>query len=241
VYQSGLFQKYIDRPPSETDVADEADPAWLGIFTQPLTDDLAEYWGLRKEGGIVVSSIVAGSPAETAGFERGDVIVDFNGTPIKAQLNRDVIGFTKLVRDTGVGEEVTVKALRDGEPVEITVTLGERPKSSQEAGEFVDTTFGLTVREITTDLRIVLNLPDDVQGVIVRRVKSGSWAQLAGMRTGVIIMGFGDHPTRNLEEFEQALADVIEAEPGEVPVFCRAGAQTGFFRIQPRWENDAQE
>ena len=59
-----------------------------------------------------------------------------------------------------------VKVLRDGQPVDATVTLIER-LGSPRRGEFEDKAFGLTVREITTDLRVVLNLGGC--SVIVRR------------------------------------------------------------------------
>lgn len=237
VYQSDLFAKYIANPPDESQGNNGNDGAFLGVLSQPLTDDLAEYWNLPANGGIVVSTVMPDSPAAQAGLQPGDVIVNFNDTPITFKLDREVANFTKLVRDAGVGSQVPVKILREGQPVETAVTLVERPKSARDAGEFEDTVFGLTVREITTDLRLVLNLGSDVQGVIVRRVKSGSWAQLGEIRPGVIIMNFGGHPVATLDDFKEAVAKVAEAKPAEFTVFARVGARTGFFRLQPRWND----
>ncbi len=236
VYQASLFEKYIQKPPTEDEIYTDRPDAWLGVFTQPLTDDLAEYWDLPKRGGVVVSTVVEGSPAEEAGLRRGDVITSFDGTPMRATRNTDIVGFTKLVRETDLGRDVEVKLLRDGEPLDMTVVLRERPVAAKDADEFVDEVFGLTVRELTTDVRLLLNLPDETEGVIVRRVTSGSWAHLAGMRPGVIILRFGDFPIRSIGDFEDAVDQVKEAKPREVPVFCRVGPRTGFFRLQPRWE-----
>jgi len=241
VYQTGLFQQYIEDPPSESVARNAEDDGWLGVFTQPLKDDYAEYWGLPKDGGVIVSSLVPGTPAEQAGIQRGDVIVNFDGTPIRAKQDREVVGFTKLVRETGVGKTVTVKLLRNGEPMEIETTLSSRPKSARDAGEFVDEVFGLTVREITQDVRIMLNLAEDVNGVIVRRVRSGSVAALAGMRPGIIVMNLGNYPIASLDEFQEAVQSIANAKPDEVTAFCRAGTATGFFRLQPRWEADGSE
>lgn len=237
VYQTALFQLFIENPPTEDTAAPEEDGAFLGVFTQPLTDDLAEYWGLAQEGGIVVGTIIAGSPAAQAGLQMGDVITRFGGVTVKAKQDREVLAFTKLVRDAGAGASVPVTVLRNGEPVELTVTLAERPKSARDAGEFEDETFGLTVREITTDVRILLNLSEDVQGVIVRRVKSGSWASLAEIIPGTIILNFGGHPVTNLDDYKAAAEQLKADKPDEIAVFCRVGARTGFFRIQPRWDN----
>ena len=235
VYQSDLFAKYIANPPGESEAKSANEGAFLGVFSQPLTSDLAEYWKLPADGGIVVSTVMPGSPADTAGIRAGDVIVQFNNIPVTTKFDREVAGFTKLVRDAGIGASVPVKYLRDGQPAETKVTLIERPKMARDAGEFEDKVFGLTVREITTDLRVLLNLGSDVDGVIVRRVKSGSWAQLAEVVPGVIIMNFGGHPVKTIDDFKDAVQKVTDAKPSEVTVFARVGAKTGFFRLQPRW------
>ena len=243
IYQANLFKKYIETPQNkiETSKQNNTEEAWLGIFTQPLNDDFAEYWKLPHDGGLIVSSVVQSSPAETAGFQQGDIITNFNDIPIKAKLDREVAGFTKLVRDSGTGKEVTIKFLRNGKPMETHVTLAGRPKSSRDAGEYKDEILGLTVREITTDVRIVLNLSEDVKGVIVRRIRSAGVADLAGMKPGVIIMGLGNHPVTSIEEFKQILATLAEKKPKEITAFCRAGAATGFFRLEPRWDATTEQ
>lgn len=233
VFPAALLAPHIASPPGETDPASE--DAYLGILTQPLTDDLAEYWGLPKRGGVVVSTIVPGSPAARAGLQRGDVIVAFNGRPVAAKRDRDVITFTNMVKEAGVGAEVPVGILRGGDPVDLSLTLEKRPVAAQEADVFEDTVFGLTVRELTRDVRLMLNLPEDVEGVIVLRVRSGSWAELAGMGRGVIILRFGEYPVTSVAEFQEAVEQTAAAQPGEVPVFGRVGPRTGFFRLQPKW------
>jgi len=237
VYQADLFQKYIDNPPKETEAKAPGEDAWLGVFSQPLSDDFAEYWNLRKEGGIIISNVVPGSPAEAAGFKSGDVITHFNGVPMHAKLDREVVGFTKLVRETGIDKTVPVKILRNGQPMEVQAPLAVRPKSARDAGEFKDPVLGLTVREITTDVRIVLNLAEDIKGVIVRRVKSGSMADLAGMRPGIILMNLANFPIVSIDDYKGAVDKIAAEKPKEVSAFCRAGAATGFFRLEPRWDS----
>ncbi|MDZ4861203.1 MAG: PDZ domain-containing protein [Candidatus Hydrogenedentes bacterium] len=234
VYQTELFARYIANPPDD-EINSPKDDAFLGVFSQPLTDDLAEYWKLPADGGVVVGTVMPGSPADAAGIKTGDIITSFNSVPVTVKQDREVLGFTKLVRDAGIGAAVPVKMLRDGVPMDTAVTLTERPKSARDAGEFEDKVFGLTVREITTDLRVVLNLGADVEGVIVRRVKSGSWAQLAEVVPGVIIMNFGGQPVKTLDDFKAAVEKVQQEKPAEFTIFARVGSKTGFFRVQPRW------
>ena len=235
VYQADLFSKYIANPPAREEAKKAEDTAWLGVFTQPLKDEYAEYWELDKTGGLIVSTVVPDSPAAKAGMQPGDVIKTFDGKPLKATQDPDVLAFTKLVRDTGIGKTVTVDLLRGGKPLTVEVTLGLLPRSAQEAAEFEDAVLGLSVREITRDVRIALNIAEDVQGVIVRKVKPGSAAQIGKMRAGVIILALGDFPVASIADFQQAMDKLREKKPAELAVFARVGPQTGFFRLKPKW------
>ncbi len=235
VYQTALFQKHIDSPPSEDTVTTAKDDAWLGVYMQPLTDNLAEYWGLPQEGGIVVSTVLPGSPADRSGFRPGDVIVSFDGNVVTAKQDQDVPAFTRVVRESPLEEPLSVELIRDGEAMEIRLTLVPRPKRRQDALEFEDDVLGLTVRELTTDTRISMNLPVGVDGLVVRRVKSGSPAALAGLRRGFLLMAVGDRSIRSIEDYTDAIKAETEAKPREIRVFCRIGANTAFFRVQPRW------
>ncbi len=234
VYQSALFNKYIAAPPSE-ETSGAREDAWLGVYTQPLTDDLAEYWKLPKSGGLVVSTVIPGSPADRAGLRMGDVVTSFNGRAMTAKQDSDVLGFTKLVRESPLNEPLPLTLQRGGESLDLRLTLLPRPKSGREAQEIEDTVFGLTVRELTTDVRIALNLSEDVQGVIVRRVRSGSAAAVGGIRPGFVILALGGRPTPNLQAFTNAIEAEKKAKNSEVTFFCRIGANTAFFRLQPRW------
>lgn len=236
LYQTDLFQNYIDTPPSEEDIEKERDDAWFGVFTQPLTNDFAEYWDLPQDGGIVVATVIAGSPADEAGFQMGDVIIVFDGHAVNAKQDRDVAGFTKMVRESALNEALAVEFYRDGEQSSLEVALTNRPKSARDAEEYEDEVFGFTVREITRDVHILLNLADDVHGVLVRKVKSGSAANLAGIPPNSIVMAFDDRQIANIEDFQTAIEALENEKPAEIAVLCRVGNRTGFFRMQPRWE-----
>jgi len=234
LYQTALFSKYIAAPPSEENNA-ERDDAWLGVYTQPLTDDFAEYWNLPKNGGLIVSTVIQGSPADRAGLRMGDVIVSFNGKAMTAKQDADVLNFTKLVRESALGQPLPLTLVRDGQVIDLRLTLLPRPKSGREAQETEDMVFGVTVRELTTDVRIALNLSEDVQGVIVRRVRSGSAAAIGGIRPGFVVLALGGRPTPNLQAFTAAVEGEKLAKNSEVTFFCRIGGNTAFFRLQPRW------
>lgn len=237
VFQARLFDKYINRPPGEETQEDDQEDAWLGVFTQPLTDDLAEYWELPANGGVVVSTVVPDSPADRAGLRMGDVIFSFNNRRVEAKQDRDVTAFTKMVRETPMQEELPLQIYRDGDVIKLTLVLTERPKSARDAEEYEDEVFGLTVRELTADVRILLNLPDTLQGVLIRKVESGSAASLAGIPPNALVIALNNVPVTSINEYTAAVEQLSAQKPAEIAVLVRAGARTGFFRMQPRWED----
>lgn len=95
---------------------------WLGVEVQPLTSDLAESFGLIQTEGIVVSGLYRNGPAWNAGLRPGDVILSIDGEA--ASTGRQSMN---LVARTQPGQEVTLKVLRDGQPMSFTAEVGMRP------------------------------------------------------------------------------------------------------------------
>jgi len=234
IYTADLFQHLIDNPPVEEKDLEEA---WLGVFIQPLTDDLAEYWGLEKTGGVVASTIIKDSPAERAGVKRGDVIKVFDGKPITFKEDSEMRDFTRVVRESGIGRTVPVAVIRDGQEMQLSVLLEETPKTTAEAEKHEDKEFGLTVREITADFIIVSDLDPDIEGVVVDRVERAGWASLGGLVPGDIVKEIDGKQVVTLDEFKKILADIKERKPKQIAVFIERGRRTGFLRIEPDWED----
>lgn len=95
---------------------------WLGVEVQPLTNELAESFGLIQTEGIVVSGLYRNGPAWSAGLRPGDVILSIDGAA--ATTGRQTMN---LVARTEPGQEVTLEVLRDGQPMSFTAEVGMRP------------------------------------------------------------------------------------------------------------------
>lgn len=100
-----------------------SDP-WLGVYTQAVDRDLAEAFSLSVNRGAIINEVVEGSPADEAGLREDDVIIAFDGDRV-----RDDDDLIDLVADTGPGDEVVLTILRDNDEQEITVEIGQRPRS----------------------------------------------------------------------------------------------------------------
>jgi len=101
----GIAEQIVAGTPIET--------AFLGVTGEDATDDQA---------GAVITEIVASGPAATSGLEIGDLV-----TAVEAQGVRSMPDLAARIRSYSPGDEVVLDVLRDGESINITVTLGTRP------------------------------------------------------------------------------------------------------------------
>ncbi|MDJ0820596.1 MAG: Do family serine endopeptidase, partial [Paracoccaceae bacterium] len=161
---------------------------WLGVRIQDVTDDLAEGLGLEEARGALVTDVPEG-PALDAGMEAGDVILSFDGIDVE-----DTRGLVRQVGNTAIGKEVRVLVFRDGETETLRVTLGRRedeeravPASINRDDPVTREFMGLTVSNITDELREQLGLPESAEGLVVADVAEDSEAYEEGLRAGDLI------------------------------------------------------
>ncbi|HEX8375185.1 MAG TPA: Do family serine endopeptidase, partial [Geminicoccaceae bacterium] len=96
---------------------------WLGVRIQSVDASLAETLGLGETRGALVASATAGGPAEKAGIQQGDVVLEFDGKQIDRMRS-----LPRLVAETAIGKAVAVRLWRKGKIQDVQVTLGELPE-----------------------------------------------------------------------------------------------------------------
>ena len=174
---------------------------WLGVVVQTVTPDLAQSFGLEDGHGALVADLSPGSPAEKAGVQRGDIIIQFNGKPILKMSDLPM-----LVAETPIGKDATLTLLRDGKKRTLTVNIGEL-KENTDAGERnqqASVLLGMSVREINPELVQALGLTED-KGVLILSVEPGSIADTAGLARGDVIKEINRRPVITMADFQDAL------------------------------------
>lgn len=97
------------------------DRAFLGVSYRMLDSEIASLNDLVA--GAYVDSVVAASPAETAGIQRGDIITHFNNS----RIEKDKFELSTVISQNKIGDKVTLKVWRQGEVKDVAVTLGKTP------------------------------------------------------------------------------------------------------------------
>lgn len=94
------------------------DHPWLGVYLQSVTNEVAQYFGLKDLNGALIAQVVEGGPAAKAGLQRGDVITSYNGSDVSNPNN-----LIELVNGTQVGSQVEIKFIRNGNSKSVTTTI----------------------------------------------------------------------------------------------------------------------
>ncbi len=200
---------------------------WLGVSIQEVTPELAKSFGLKEKKGALVSQVVSGSPAEKAGIEQGDVIVEFDGKEVA-----DSKDLPRIVAPTPVGKAVTVKVSRDGKVTDRQVKLGEMEgKVEVSKAPSSHQSLGVTVQNLTPEIAKGLGLKKET-GVVVTRVEPGSPAADAGIQTGDVIQEINRKPVKNVEDFVQK----VEKAKGQenVLLLIQRGQNNLFAAVTPK-------
>lgn len=198
---------------------------WLGVSIQPLSRDLAAYFGFPDATGVVVNGVSAGSPAAKAGLAAGDVITALDGVAVEAEREDDLGRFQRRVAERAPGAETTLTLLRAGRTRQVRVRLAEQPRVEPADAE---TDVGFHVQEITENLFREARLVSR-QGAYVSFVAAGSPAAEAGLLPGDVVERVDDLPVLDLPAFERAMAAVDEQ--ARFLLHARRGSDVKFLLV----------
>jgi serine protease Do len=186
----------------------------IGVSVSAIPQDALAEFGLKERRGALVGSVNRGRPAQKAGIEPGDIILEFNGKAVK---NRDELVATVVA--TRPGTTVPIKILRDKTERTLSITVEEldlesenvapeERRTSNEPDEEPSQGFGITLSTLNADAMRRNRVPADTQGVVVSDVEQGSPAFRAGLVRGDIITRVNRQAVRTPQDASRLLGQV---------------------------------
>ena len=206
----------------------------IGVLVSriPMTQSYAESLGLPGPGGAEISSVDPKGPAAAAGVQVGDVIVEFNGKPV-----RDNSELVSMVTRTAPGTTVPVKLLRDRKSVTLNIRVDElnldaergqaaaRNQQRPDRGAPTQTGFGMTIDELTARDASDLNVPRGIGGAVIVDVSPTGSAARAGLQRGDVILKVGTTEVRGLAQTSSTLDAVPSGEMTRMVIWRRGSEQ----------------
>lgn len=173
---------------------------WLGVAIQDVNQDLATSFGLDRPRGALIAQVVEGSPAEGAGLQAGDIILEFN--------ERDIVFSHDLPHVVGLiapGTEADALVLRDGDERRMEVEVGALPGqavssrgNSRSTQPRTGDALGLSLRDLDSDQLRELRVNG---GVVIEQVVPESPGARAGLQAGDVIVRLGFEEIASVQEF----------------------------------------
>lgn len=172
---------------------------YLGVTIQDINPDLADQFQLKSDSGAMVADVKPGNPAAKAGLKSGDVILEYEGKPVK-----DTQQLKFAVAATEPGKKVKIGYLRDGKSETATVTIAELPGDKQSinpaSGQDNGVLDGVEVADLDDNARSQFNVPPRVHGALVASVDPDSASAAAGLSEGDVIEEINRHPVRSADD-----------------------------------------
>jgi serine protease Do len=204
---------------------------FLALLPQDVNDNLAKAMNLKSTEGALVGDVTPGGPADKAGLERGDVIIEFQGKKVKNSTD-----LRNQVAATPPDTTVTVGVLRDGKEIDMHVKLDERPDTNPKTNNGrraeepkMNEKLGLQVQELTPDIAQQLGYKN-AHGVVVSNVSPGTAAGDAGLARGDLIEEVNHSVVDSISDLNHQLSKMNSGDTALLLV--RRGQNTFFAAIK---------
>ena len=210
---------------------------YLGVAMQPeITPEIAREFNLPDTTGVLVTDVLPNTPAERAGIQRDDVIIEFNGKKVADRPHLRL-----MVSQVSPDAKATVKILRDGKEKSLNVSLAAQPENFGRAGGWgsspepeapeTDVLEGVEVTDLNDRARQQFEIPQRIRGALVTKVAADSNAAEARLRPGDVIVEINRRPVRSADEAVE-LTRNVKGDRVLIRVYSPAGGGSRYLSLE---------
>ena len=203
---------------------------YAGVETQAISPAMVKALRLTDGTGALLAGVTPGSPAAHAGLEPGDVVQAVNGQKIASP--RDL---AMTVAAVPPGQEARFQIIRDGQTKDLSVRMGEQPSGKQARAQTTEPAsrgpLGVALAPLTREAREQLDVPENLNGAVVRGVRPGSPAEQAGLRPGDVIVGVGNQTVGSPADVTKAIGSAVSGKERAVALRVLRDGTVGFVGV----------
>ena len=210
---------------------------YLGVAMQPeITPEIAREFKLPDTTGVLVTDVLPNTPAERAGIQRDDVIIEFNGKKVSDRPHLRL-----MVSQVSPDAKTTIKILRDGKEKSLSVSLAAQPENFGRTGRpemnpdradpETDALEGVEVSELDDRARQKYEIPQRIRGALVTKVDAESNAAEASLRAGDVIVEINRRPVRSAEDAVE-LTRNVKGDRIWLRVYSPAGGGSRYLSVE---------
>lgn len=207
----------------------------MGVRAHPVSKDIALSYGLDDAQGALVRSVVADSPADKGGLQRGDLILSIGGKPLEESRL-----LSRRIAEAEIDKPVKIEILRKKKRKTLTVTIErlkeqvtdeEKIRREVAAGNAERSVAGIFIEALSEDVRDRYRIDDDVKGVRVVKVEKRVTAS-GKILKGDIIEEVGFESVSTPAEFAEAMESAAELDE-PVTLLINRGGNYIFYALNP--------
>jgi serine protease Do len=215
----------------------EVSKAWLPVETHVISREIAKLLGDPNLKGFYLTRVYPQSTAEKAGLKPGDFITAVDDEKLTASGAEYEDELSSLIRQYDVGKTVDLTVLRGQTHLKITVALERSPRMEREMKKYRNDDFEFTARDVGFFDSADEQWSDEQHGALVEEVKPGSWAEIASLLPGDLILEVDGQPVNNVDMLQKQMVNIAAAKKSRVVMKVLRGIHTSYLEMEPNWKS----
>ena len=215
----------------------EVTKAWLPVEEHAISREIAKQLGQPGLKGFYLTRVYPLSTADKAGLKAGDFIVAVDGEKLTASGPEYEDELSTLIRQYDVGKTVELTVLRGQKEMKFSVELVRSPRLEREMKKYRSRDFEFTSRDICFFDTADEQWNPEQHGALVEDVQPGSWAELASLFPGDLILEVDGVTITNVDTLHKKLDQIAAARKSVVTMKVLRGIHTSYLELEPNWKN----